>query len=119
MKVITKQDYQRRRHLRLRRKVQGTAERPRLCVHISNRYMYIQFVDDIARQTLVAATTQQEGETQRGNVNAEVAAKLGKAAAVAAQGKGISKVVFDRGGLTYGARLRAFADAAREAGLVF
>lgn len=119
MKVITKQDYRKRRHLRLRKKVVGTAERPRMSVYVSNRYMYVQFVDDTAGKTLAAVSTQQKNSAFRQNVNKECAEKLGVLAAQEAKSRGIEKVVFDRGGLVYGLRLRSFADKARETGLVF
>lgn len=120
MKVSTKKDYRARRHLRLRRKVQGTAERPRMSVFVSNRHMYVQFIDDHAGATLAAASTQTKGlEAPEGRNNAEVAKKLGLLAARAAQDKGIQQVVFDRGGFRYGGRIKVLADAAREAGLKF
>jgi len=118
MKTKTQKEYRVRRHLRLRRKVQGTAERPRMSVFVSNQHFYVQFIDDAASQTLAAVSTA-TGTLKSARLNAETAKELGKLAAEAAQAKGISTVVFDRGGFAYGARLKALADAAREGGLKF
>lgn len=117
MKVRTKEEYRRRRHLRLRKKVRGTAARPRMSVFVSNRHLYVQFIDDDASVTLTAASTQTEGFESGGKNGLEVARKLGQLAARLAQDKGIQHVVLDRGGFTYGGRVKALADAAREAGL--
>jgi large subunit ribosomal protein L18 len=120
MKVVTKKDYRRRRHLRLRRKVQGTSARPRMSVYVSNRHLYVQFIDDAAGSTLAAASTQTEGlGVPEGKKNVDVAKKLGALAARVAQDKGIREVVFDRGGFNFTGRIKALADAAREAGLKF
>ena len=120
MKVKTKADYRTRRHLRLRQRIQGTAERPRMSVFVSNRHLYVQFIDDAAERTLAAVSTQAgELTALAGRVNAEAAKKLGAAAAEAAKAKGIAAVVFDRGGFRYGGRIKILADAAREAGLKF
>lgn len=120
MKVQTKQDYRRRRHMRLRRKIRGTAERPRMCVYVSNLHMYVQFVDDDAERTLAAASTLKLGETKGARRNdVEKAKALGREAARVAQEKGIQEVVFDRGGFSYAGRIRALAETAREAGLKF
>ena len=118
MRVHTKEDYRKRRHLRLRKRVQGTADRPRMSVFVSNKHMYVQFIDDLDAKTLVAASTR-AGETKSDKLNVDVAKKLGKAAAEAAKSKGINEVVFDRGGFSYRGRVKALADAAREAGLKF
>lgn len=118
MKVRTKEDYRKRRHLRLRQKVSGTAERPRMSVYVSNRHLYVQFIDDVASKTLAHCSTQSEAIGEAKN-NAETAKKLGRLAAQIALDKGIKEVVFDRGGFTYGGRIKALADAAREAGLKF
>jgi large subunit ribosomal protein L18 len=111
MKVKNKTDYRKRRHLRLRNKVKGTAERPRLAVFISNRYIYAQIIDDVAQKTLCAVSS------LGGQCTVETAKELGAKVAEAAKAKEITKVVFDRGGFTYGSRMRALADSAREAGL--
>lgn len=120
MKVVTKKDYRRRRHLRLRKKVQGTGERPRMSVFVSNRHLYVQFIDDLAGTTLAAASTQTQGlDVPAGKKNVDVAKKLGALAAQVAQSKGISQVVFDRGGFNFTGRIKALADAARAGGLKF
>jgi large subunit ribosomal protein L18 len=120
MKVRTRQEYRKRRHLRLRQKIRGTAERPRMAVYVSNRHIFVQFVDDDASRTLASASTQDEAFEGAKARNAVASAqKLGKMAATVALGKGIKKVVFDRCGVTYGGRLRALADAARGEGLQF
>jgi len=113
MKVKNKSDYRKRRHLRLRNKINGTAERPRMAVYVSNRYIYVQVIDDDAQKTLCSVSSLGENNT------AETAKVLGAKIAEAAKAKGISRVAFDRGGFTFGARMRALADAAREAGLEF
>jgi len=113
MKVKNKSDYRKRRHLRLRNKVQGTAERPRMAVYVSNRYIYVQVIDDDAQKTICSASSLGDSCT------VETAKMIGVKAAEAAKAQGVSKVVFDRGGFAFGARLRALADSAREAGLQF
>ncbi|MDR0993111.1 MAG: 50S ribosomal protein L18 [Verrucomicrobiota bacterium] len=118
MKVKNLKDYRVRRHLRLRRKVQGTAECPRMSVFVSNKHFYVQFIDDSAAKTLAAVSTI-SGELKGQKLNIETAKQLGSLAAKAAQDKGISQVVFDRGGFAYRGRLQALADAAREGGLKF
>lgn len=91
-----------------------------MSVYVTDRHMYVQFIDDVAERTLAAASTQNEPLRGRGgNPTTEVARELGRVAAEAARGKGIEAVVFDRGGFRYGGRIRAIADAAREAGLKF
>jgi large subunit ribosomal protein L18 len=120
MKPSTRQEFRERRHLRLRKKVQGTADRPRMSVFVSNRHLYVQFVDDLAGRTLAAVSTQSEAlKASAGQKMTEQARVLGKASAEAAKAAGIATVVFDRGGFTYGSRIQVLADAAREAGLRF
>ncbi len=102
-----------RRHLRVRKKVSGTAERPRLSVYRSNRHIYAQLVDDIAARTLAAASdvgTADGDKTER-------AKEVGKAIAERARAAGVERAVFDRGGRLYHGRVRAVAEGAREAGL--
>lgn len=111
MGIKTKRDFRVRRHLRVRNKVAGTAERPRMAVFRSNKRIAVQFIDDDARVTLAGVAT--DGK------NAEAAKALGVKAAEAAKGKGIEAVVFDRGGFAFGKNLKALADSAREAGLKF
>lgn len=113
MKVKSKADYRKRRHFRLRNKVHGTAERPRMAVYVSNRYIYVQLIDDDAQKTLCSVSSL--GET----CTVETAKALGAKAAAAAKERSITRVVFDRGGFAYGARLRALADGTREAGIEF
>jgi large subunit ribosomal protein L18 len=104
-----------RRHFRLRKKVVGSAERPRLVVTRSSRHLYVQVVDDARGVTLASASTYKLND---GDKTARAKA-LGATLAQAAQAAGVTKVVFDRGGATYTGRIAAFADAAREAGLEF
>jgi len=104
-----------RRHFRLRKKVVGSAERPRLSVTRSSRHLFVQLVDDGTGSTLASASTFKLSD---GDKSAQ-ARQVGTQIAEAAKAKGITKVVFDRGGNTYTGRLAAFADAAREAGLEF
>jgi len=110
-----------RRRWRIRRRVQGTAERPRLSVHFSGQHIYVQFVDDVAGATLAAASTRSRLLPERGKLKANVngAKRLGVLAAEVARAKGISRVVFDRGGARYHGKVKALADAAREGGLQF
>ena len=107
-----------RRHARVRTKVSGTAERPRLCVYRSNANLYAQIIDDVAGKTLVAASTlDKEIKTKKSNVEAakEVGALISKRAAA----KNIKTVVYDRGGYIYHGVVKAIAEAAREGGLEF
>jgi len=110
-----------RRHLRIRRKIAGTLDRPRLCVYRSLRHIYAQIVDDTTGRTLAAASTLQPdlrgALKQTGNV--EAAKRVGREIALKAQALGIKNVRFDRGGRKYHGRVKALAEAAREAGLVF
>ena len=118
MKLKNLEDYRVRRHLRLRQKVQGTPERPRMSVFVSNKHLYVQFIDDGAAKTLAAVSTV-AGALKGQKLNVATAKQLGALAAKAAQEKGIAAVVFDRGGFAYRGRLQAVADAAREGGLKF
>jgi large subunit ribosomal protein L18 len=110
-------------HTRIRRKLQGTAERPRLNVYRSLNHIYAQVIDDLNGVTLVSASTvegkkgQKKAKATGGNVAS--AKEIGKTIAQRAQEKGVKKVVFDRGGYLYHGRIKALADAAREAGLEF
>ena len=109
------------KHRRLRNNISGTAERPRLAVFRSNNHMYAQVIDDVAGNTIVAASTLDKdvkAELTKTN-NVEAAALLGKVIAKKALDKGISTVVFDRGGFIYQGKVQALAEAAREAGLEF
>ena len=104
-----------RRHRRIRAKVRGTAARPRLAVYKSNRYLYAQLIDDSAARTLIGILGRDVGS---GNKVAR-SRSTGEALAKAAHALGIERVVFDRGGFSYRGRVAAFADGAREGGLVF
>ena len=110
-----------KKHLRLRNRFSGTAERPRLAVFRSNNHMYAQIIDDTVGNTLVAASTLEKAvkaELEKTN-NVDAAAYLGTVIAKRALEKGITAVVFDRGGFIYQGKIAALADAAREAGLEF
>jgi large subunit ribosomal protein L18 len=122
--MITKGDKNKarlKRHLRVRKKIQGTTERPRLNIFRSSKHMYAQIIDDTNGVTLAAASTQdKELKDQVSNGgNIEAARKVGELIAQRAKEKGLVQVVFDRGGYLYHGRVQALADAAREAGLEF
>src|SRR5215468_11784661 len=107
-------------HDRIRKKLQGTAERPRLNVYRSLNHIYVQVVDDLNGKTLVSASTAEgKKEDRRTGGNVAAAKTVGKTIAERAKEKGVTKVVFDRGGYIYHGRVKALADAAREAGLQF
>jgi large subunit ribosomal protein L18 len=111
-------------HTRIRKKIQGTAERPRLNVYRSVNHIYAQVIDDAKGATVVAATSVEKGKGIKGEKrptggNLGSAKEVGKLIAERAKQKGINKVVFDRGGYLYHGRVKALADAAREAGLEF
>ncbi len=106
-----------RRHRRVRRKIAGTAERPRLAVFRSNRHIVAQVIDDGAGRTLAAASTVEATLRTEATGNAAAAATVGRLIAERAKAAGVDKVVFDRGGARYHGRVAALADAAREAGL--
>ena len=107
-----------KRHSRVRGKISGTADRPRLCVFRSESNIYAQIIDDVAGTTLVAASTVEKGFEGNGG-NIEAAKKIGAAIAERALKKGIEEVVFDRGGYIYHGRVQALAEGAREGGLKF
>jgi large subunit ribosomal protein L18 len=120
--MITKLDknaVRKKRHARVRRKVFGTAERPRLNVFRSNKHIYAQIIDDVKAVTLVSASTLDKEFNLESTGNVEAAQKVGELVAKRALEKGIKSVVFDRGGYLYHGRVKALADAAREAGLEF
>ena len=116
MKVKTKAEYRKRRHMRLRRRINGTAMRPRLCVYKSNSHLYVQLIDDEAGHTL-ASVSSYSGECKGANPSVETASKLGKQIAEKAKDAGIESAVFDRGGFIYTGKIAAIAEGAREAGL--
>jgi large subunit ribosomal protein L18 len=119
--MVTKDSHRDRRavrHQRLRQKVAGTAQRPRMSVCFTNQNIHVQFIDDMAGKTLVGISS---AGKDGGDIKANVAGakKIGVLAAQKALEKQISKIVFDRGGLQYHGKVKALADAAREAGLKF
>jgi large subunit ribosomal protein L18 len=120
LRRITKNEKRGHVHDRIRKKMQGTAERPRLNVYRSLNHIYVQVSDDLHGQTLVSASTAEgKKEDRRTGGNVASAKAIGKAIAERAKAKGVTQVVFDRGGYIYHGRVKALADAAREAGLKF
>ncbi len=123
MNIQNKQRLAHLRRLRVRKKVIGTTERPRMSVRFTGQHIYVQFIDDSIGSTLAAASTRGgasgsvEGQVLKANVDS--AKKIGTLAAQAALAKGVKQVVFDRSGARYHGKVKALADAAREAGLVF
>ena len=109
---FNRKDQRAKRHLRLRQRVIGTAEKPRMAICITNKHMYVQFIDDAAGNTLAQASSLKESKA-----NLEVAKKLGAAAAEAAKAKGITRVVVDRGGFKFTGRVAAIVASAVENGL--
>ena len=119
MKATRKQST-RRRHARIRRRVKGTAERPRLAVYRSNNHIYAQVIDDYKHHTLAAASTLDADIKDDGSsATKDASAKVGKLIAERSLAQGVKQVVFDRGGKLYHGRVAALAEAAREAGLDF
>ncbi|MEM9034097.1 MAG: 50S ribosomal protein L18 [Actinomycetota bacterium] len=112
-----KRDARIRRHRRVRKSVQGTAERPRLAVFRSNKHIYAQVIDDVAGVTVAAASTAEAGLREGATSNIGAATEVGKLVAQRAKDAGVESVVFDRGGFRYHGRVAAVADAARESGL--
>jgi large subunit ribosomal protein L18 len=110
----TRQELRYRRHLRIRKRVMGSGERPRLVIFRSLKHIYAQLVDDVAQKTILTV-----GDGALTGKKSERAASVGKQLAVAAKEQGISKVVFDRAGYRYHGRVKALADGAREGGLEF
>ena len=108
-----------RRHFRLRKKISGTPERPRMVVNRSSRHIHVQLIDDLAGHTLAAASTIEADVRALDGDKKAASTKVGQLIAERAKAAGIDKVVFDRGGYTYGGRIAALADAAREGGLKF
>jgi len=114
----SRQDARDRRHTRVRKRVHGTEDRPRLAIYRSNKYIYAQVIDDVRGRTLAAASSQ-ESALRSDNLNLAAATKVGEAIASRAKEAGVSAVVFDRGGYKFHGKVKALADAAREAGLEF
>jgi large subunit ribosomal protein L18 len=119
MRTEQKQKLAQLRRWRIRKKVSGTTARPRMCVSFTQKNIHIQFIDDLKGVTLAAASTTSKGAPEKMAANAVSAKTMGTLAAQAAIGKGIKQVVFDRGGARYHGKVKALADAAREAGLQF
>jgi large subunit ribosomal protein L18 len=118
MSTIQRKKIRQRVHHRIRKRITGTAERPRLAVHFSNKGVYAQLINDEAGRTIVAASsTEKDLETVKSNV--EGATRIGEVIGERALGASVSKVVFDRGGHTYHGKVKALADAARAKGLQF
>lgn len=118
---LSRKESVKRRHRRIRKKVSGTPERPRLAIFRSNNHIYAQVIDDVAQHTLVAASTVEpsvKGEISS-STTCEASAAVGKLVAQRAMEQGIASVVFDRGGNLYHGRVKALAESAREAGLNF
>ncbi|MGA0845638.1 MAG: 50S ribosomal protein L18 [Luteolibacter sp.] len=118
MSIIKRKSIRQRIHKRIRRKVFGTAERPRLAVHYSNQHIYAQVIDDVAGKTLASASTMDKS-FEKATANVESSKKVGALLAERAKSSNVSAVVFDRGGHLYHGKVKALADAAREAGLQF
>ena len=116
VRKISKDEIRRRIHTRIRRKVQGTTERPRLAIFRSVAHIYAQVIDDSKGVTIVAASSSEKDSTTTGG-NVAAAKEIGRRVAERAKEKGVTRVVFDRGGYLYHGRVKALADAAREAGL--
>ena len=118
IKKINRKLERERRHIRVRNKISGTAERPRLCVYRSNSNLYVQVIDDVAGTTLAQASTLDK-EVKTKHANKEAAKEVGALIAKRAQDKKIKEVVFDRGGYIYHGVVKELAEAARENGLEF
>jgi large subunit ribosomal protein L18 len=119
MRTEKKQKLKQLRRWRIRKKVTGTSVRPRMAVCFTSENIHVQFIDDTVGKTLAAASTVSKTETKELSANVTGAKKLGAIAAKNAMDKGIKEVVFDRGGTRYHGKIKALADAAREAGLKF
>jgi large subunit ribosomal protein L18 len=116
---VNRNETRKRIHVRIRRKVQGTTERPRMNVFRSLNHLYVQLIDDSKGVTIVSASSAGKNSPVKTGGNIAAAQEIGRQIAQRAQEKGIKKVVFDRGGYLYHGRIKALADAAREAGLEF
>ncbi len=114
---LTKSEQRVRRHRRVRKKVMGTAERPRLAVFRSNKHIYVQAIDDLAGRTLASASTVETDLRAGSTATVDAAKRVGQLVGERAKAAGITTVVFDRGGFKYHGRVAAVAEGAREAGL--
>ena len=119
MPTLNRKDNTRTRHYRLRRRLTGTTERPRLAVHRSGKHIYAQIIDDVRSVTLASASTLDKDLRKTSGANLEAAKAVGALVAERAKKAGVASVVFDRGGFLYHGRIAALADAAREGGLDF
>lgn len=121
MRTDKKLKLARLRRWRIRKKVSGTSERPRMAVKFTSEHIYVQFIDDVAGVTLASTSTRAKLTPNKETLSANVesAKKIGTLAAEALKSKGVTQVVFDRGGTRYHGKVKALADAAREAGLKF
>jgi len=119
IKKLDRNKLRQKKHKSIRSKIVGTAERPRLSVYRSLKNIFVQIIDDNAGKTLVSASTIEKGSKTENGSNIEAAKKVGEAIAKKALDRGIDTVVFDRSGYVYTGRVKALADAAREAGLKF
>lgn len=117
--MVNRDEVRRRIHTRIRKRVAGTAARPRLAVFRSLNHIYAQVIDDRSGRTLVAASSAEKSVAVQSGGNVEAAKVIGKLVAERAKAAGINAVVFDRGGFLYHGRVKALADAAREGGLEF
>jgi large subunit ribosomal protein L18 len=118
-KKVNKNENRIARHKRVRKKIFGTAEKPRLCVYRSSNHIYAQIIDDVAGHTLVSASTLDKSADLTSTKNKEASRFVGELVAKRALEKGIKEVVFDRGGYIYHGRIKELAESAREAGLKF
>jgi large subunit ribosomal protein L18 len=114
---LTKQEHRIRRHRRVRKKILGTAERPRLAVFRSNKHIYVQAIDDITGKTVASASTMESEQRSGATATVDAATQVGKLVGERVKATGITAVVFDRGGFKYHGRVAAVADGARAAGL--
>ncbi|WFA07641.1 50S ribosomal protein L18 [Tissierella sp. Yu-01] len=119
LKKINKNENRIARHERVRKKISGTAAKPRLCVYRSSNHIYAQVIDDVAGHTLVSASTLDKSANLTSTKNKEASKFVGELIAKKALEKGIEEVVFDRGGYIYHGRIKELAESAREAGLKF
>jgi len=119
MATLNRKEIRRKVHRRIRKKVSGTAARPRLAVHFSNKNVYAQLIDDEAGKTIASASTMDKAAGLPSNVKAETAAKVGRLIAERSKAANVSEVVFDRGGYIFHGKVAALANAARESGLKF
>ena len=119
VKKLDRNKLRQKKHRSIRKKIVGTAERPRLAVYRSLQNIFVQVIDDTTGNTLVSASTIEKGAKIENGSNIEAAKQVGERIAKKALDKGITAVVFDRGGYIYTGRIKALADAAREAGLKF